>query len=129
MIIKINLIINDDITNNIIDNKINNEINNENDININININIKNEIKNVIKYSIDDFYAVKNMIREDLGNITFFSLEIVSICLSWLGRKVYYNFLAHSTASFLGCFLPLSLFSIQKYYPISVDATRNVGGK
>ena len=75
----INLIINDDITNNditnnLIDNKINNEINNEND-NDN-NINIKNEIKNVIKYSIDDFYAVKNMIREDLGNITFFSLEI-----------------------------------------------------
>ena len=66
----INLIINDDITNdnNLIDNKINNENDN--------NINIKNEIKNVIKYSIDDFYAVKNMIREDLGNITFFSLEI-----------------------------------------------------
>ena len=60
----INLIINDDITNNII----NNIIDNENIMN--------NEIKNVIKYSIDDFYAVKNMIREDLGNITFFSLEI-----------------------------------------------------
>jgi hypothetical protein len=68
----INLIINDDINdiNDDITNDINDNINNINDEN---DMKIKKEIK---KYSIDDFYAVKNMIREDLGNITFFSLEI-----------------------------------------------------
>ena len=54
----INLIINDDIIN---DNILNNDI--------------TNNIMNKIKYSIDDFYSVKNMIREELGNINFFSFE------------------------------------------------------
>lgn len=44
-------------------------------INDDINNNINENIINQIKYSIDDFYAVKNMIREELGNINFFSLE------------------------------------------------------
>ena len=68
--ININLIINDDINNN---NNINENIMN-NDITNDITNDIMNSI-NQIKYSIDDFYTVKNMIREELGNINFFSLE------------------------------------------------------